>query len=96
MPKGKSTTNIERIGCGVELTERYAGRPSAPIRSFGRSRETKRTEVPSESGTVVLYARDIVDQLARPQPMGRQVSATHNMERNTSLDASKISFQDEV
>lgn len=41
-------------GCGQQHTERYAGRPSAPISSFGRSRETKRIDVPSSSGTVVL------------------------------------------
>ena len=35
--------------------------------SFGRSRETKRIEVPSASGTVVLYAREIVDHLHHQQ-----------------------------
>jgi hypothetical protein len=60
-----------------QLTERYAGRPSGPISSFGRSRETKRIEVPSASGTVVLYAREIVDHLSRPSHSIIQSAVQH-------------------
>lgn len=44
---------------GWTALESHAGLPSSPITSFGRSLETIVTDVPSESGTVVLAHREI-------------------------------------